>query len=605
MPTSLRLLGVHGKNAPTKKTLSVTPADFAIAGMIGIFERKYAVAMEVKNPSEEIDMFGGYVNANTYGKDCMKTIWDNLAGTRASVWVKSHVGNTGTAIDAVVANATVVDQAISPLSTLKLSSAYKTVLDYGAQGNRTARQITNGVRFTTTLAQNALTGDTFIYVTGLMGIRVGDIIKHTKTGPTYVYHKVTSIDESLGKVNLDTALGQAGTAGETVDVLGFKIQTFRKSITGVVQEVETRLGQTWCTMEPEVTEFYVVNVHSQNRWLKVEDLASASALNLSFPANDSAPVYNASGADGTTPTTSAHWASDLTAFDGRPVRIIANCETITISVQKAVETYCKGRDDTPVAVAVLPKDQTKSQLIALGAQYQRSDDVFMVAVADWLGISDPYTTSPTAPDRQIPNVGAVIGAWIRAINNLGVHYIPSVDQISLSGINSLINTNLGVISDSDRTDLAQFGINIIQLMSSGGFRIRNLFALSTDSATMFSNGLIMRNYIKISAENSLQSSENYPNSFGRIKSDAEAIKNFLYKLWFKGSTNSVPEGETFGQQQLPDGSLTTPDDHFEVQADAINNPISSIQAGQRNIQVYFTFPAPTGSIEIDVGIILK
>ena len=605
MPTNLRLLGVHGKNAPTKKNLSVTNADFSIAGVIGIFERKYAIAMQVNNPTEEIEMFGGYVNANTYAKDVMKTLWDNLAGTRASVYVKSHVGNDGSIIDAVVSNISVSDIAGAPNPTLKFSSAYKGIADYGVQGDRTARKITNGFRYSTTLSQNALAGDSFVFVNGIIGIKVGDVVKHTDSLSAVVFNKVTQIDESTGKVSLLNPLGQAGTIADSFQVLGFKVQTFRKSITGIVQEVETRLGQAWCTFSPEVTEFYVENVHAENKWMKISDLHAPDTFDQQYPADDSDPVYLTGGSDGTSPSTYIHWSMDLASFDGLPVRIGGICETIDIPTQKSVETYFKNRLDTPIAVGVLAKDQTKSQLISIGAKYQRSDDVFMVGVADWVGVSDPYTSSPTAPDRAIPNMGVVIGAWIRAINNLGIHYIPSVDQISVTGFNSIINENLGIISDSDRTDLAEFGINLIQIMPSGGFRIRNLFTFSTDSATMFSNGLIMRNFIKISSENSLQSSENYPNSFNRIKADAEAIKNFLYKLWFKGSTNSVPEGETFGQQQNPDGSVTTPDDHFEVQADAINNPISSINAGQRNISVYFTFPTPTGSIEIDVGIILK
>ena len=79
----------------------------------------------------------------------------------------------------------------------------------------------------------------------------------------------------------------------------------------------------------------------------------------------------------------------------------------------------------------------------------------------------------------------------------------------------------------------------------------------------------------------------------------------MYRLWFKGSTNNAPAGETFGQQENEDGSLTNPEDHFEVIADAVNNPVSSINAGNRNIQVYFTYPTPAGSIEISVGILLR
>jgi len=122
---------------------------------------------------------------------------------------------------------------------------------------------------------------------------------------------------------------------------------------------------------------------------------------------------------------------------------------------------------------------------------------------------------------------------------------------------------------------------------------------------MFANGLIMRNFIKVSSQDSLQSSENYPNSFKRIQQDKNAIEGFMYTLWFKGSTGNAPEGETFGQQQNADGTLTKPTDHFQVQADAVNNPLTAINLGQRTISDYFTFPSPAGSILIQVGILLR
>jgi hypothetical protein len=77
------------------------------------------------------------------------------------------------------------------------------------------------------------------------------------------------------------------------------------------------------------------------------------------------------------------------------------------------------------------------------------------------------------------------------------------------------------------------------------------------------------------------------------------------RLWENGSTGNVPSGETFGQTFGENGKPTGPNDHFEVQADEINNPQTSINAGERNLDVAFTYPAPTGSIRIGVGILLK
>jgi hypothetical protein len=84
-----------------------------------------------------------------------------------------------------------------------------------------------------------------------------------------------------------------------------------------------------------------------------------------------------------------------------------------------------------------------------------------------------------------------------------------------------------------------------------------------------------------------------------------AMLVFLYKLWANGSTGTVPEGETFGQSEDENNVPTAPEDHFQVIADLTNNPQSKIDSGERNIWVYFTYPAPAGSIEIGVGILLR
>ena len=44
---NLRRLGVYGKNLPAKKTLSVTPADFGIGGMLIECERRYNTTFKV------------------------------------------------------------------------------------------------------------------------------------------------------------------------------------------------------------------------------------------------------------------------------------------------------------------------------------------------------------------------------------------------------------------------------------------------------------------------------------------------------------------------------------------------------------------------------
>ena len=77
----------------------------------------------------------------------------------------------------------------------------------------------------------------------------------------------------------------------------------------------------------------------------------------------------------------------------------------------------------------------------------------------------------------------------------------------------------------------------------------------------------------------------------------------MYNLWQRGSTGSTPEGETYGQTFDANGKPTTFDDAVQIIANEINNPTSSIRLGERNFDVWFSFPAGAASIEIGVGLI--
>lgn len=597
-----RTLGVFGSSLPTKKSKTITASDFLIGGLIGQFERHYKIAFETHNPEEVRDIFGDQLTSSYYGWDCVKAFWDNAVGVTAKLWVKSHVG-FGTAYDAVTATAQPIDGSAAP--TLRLDSAYQGELEFGTDGNKTGYTITNGARFTTACDGVPNTIDTFLILDSVAGIKVGDIIKCTHTGPAYVYKKITSIDESARKVNFSGGFGSAAFVdNDVVEVMGFRLRVYRKNSLGLVSEVETEMGKIWCTMEPEVTDFYVNTVFATNKWLLATDLASASVLNLSFPADVATVTYLASGASGTAPTTAAHWANDLTAFDSAPIRMIANCETTDSTIQKAIETYCRARWDNPKVIYNITSNQTKAQLKVIGNSYQRSDDVLGVITANWLGVTDPFATNVSlADDRSIPNVGAVMGVWIRTIGTKGIHYIPAVLDMSLFGINSIVGDTF--TNDTDRTELSDAGINVIQEKTGYGIVVRNFFTPSITQEFSFGNGILMREYFKVSFVDSLASSENEPNNFARIKESKMAILQFFYRMWEVGSTGNVPSGETFGQSINSDGSSTKPIDHFQSQADLINNPQSAIDLGERNLDSWFTYPSPAGSIKIGVGFLLR
>ena len=601
-----RQLGVWGANLPTKKARSVVASDFLIGGLVAMFERAFDKAYVVTSPQEAQEIFGLQIDSGQYGWDALNGFFANAIGVAAKLYISSHVGHTGTAIDAITATQNLEDG--TPEDVLQIDDAYKGELGYGVSGNRTGVTVTNGPRLTTSIGTLGTKDDLFIVVKAIGGIKVGDIIKVIASGggPVTVYKKITAIDESAKKAFFVDAFDAVANADvdDPVTVLGFRLRLWRKSITGIVKEVEEELGKIFCSTEPECSDFYAPNVFANSTWIKVTRLTTTPAtLDLTFPVDVTTVTFATLGAAGTAPTTAAHWANALAKFDNLPARFIANPESTVAAIQEAIEVYCQGRMDNPKVIYNVAENQTKAQLVTIGQEFQRSDDVLAVLAAHWLEVADPFNTSPVAPNRNVPNVGHVMGLWIRAIGSKGIHYIPCTRDMPMHGALDVVGDQF--LSDVDRTDLADAGVNVIQNIPGGGIMVRNFFTPSTAPEFQFANGLMLREYIKISGIDSLQVSENTPNSLNRIKEDKMAMLFFLRRLWDVGSTTSVPVGETFGQTLNEDGSETQFEDHVEVRADLVNNPLAQIQLGERNIDVYFTYPAPAGSIRIGVGILLR
>lgn len=608
---NLRTFGLNGKNLPVKRTLAVVASDFLIGGIIANFERKYNKAFEVKSPEDFAQIFGSQVNPNDYGPDAVKGFFDNTVGTSPTLWIQSFLGYDGAVIDSIVAKKEVADDG-ADADAYTIEAAYQEELEYGVSGNRTGFKITHVDRFSTLAAGTvAATGVSTAILDSVIGIVVGDIILFkTNAGASPVYKVVIAVNESAKSVSWSGNFEVSGGSAETlaiddeVVIEGFTVQTFRESTTGIVTEVNADLGTQICSTESAVTDFYVENIHASNTWLKITE-ASASTLGERLPVENATVIYLAGGDNGTTVNTAAGARNFYENLNDVDVRFLANPESTNESIQKELEIYSKARtkNDNPIVITVITEDRTKSQLETIGNSYQRSDEVDMIIPANWLKVADPFTISANAPLRTVPNCGHVMGAWVRTIATFGIHYIPATNEILILGAEGVVGDQF--LNNRDRTDIAENGINLIQEKVGIGIKLANCRTPSTDTAYSFGNGILMRNFIKVSSVDSLDGSENTPNTIARLRNDKMAILTFLYKLWKSGSTGDVPEGETFGQTQEDDGTDSTAEDHFTVSIDPIKNSKANLQAGERTYDTYFTYPAPAESIQIGVGILLR
>lgn len=595
----MRRLGVYGSNLPTKKEKSVDLADFSIAGLIGFFDRQYKKPFKCISDIEAQTIFGGQTNKNYYGWDCLNGFFANLKGQSGSVYILAPVGE-----DAVQASADVVDGAGANILTLK--GAYLDEDEFGISANRTGYTITQGAFFETELSGSPSGSE--IPVVSCAGLHIGDVVRLHYVGSstgTDIYSIVTAVNESAKTITVSATVTITGTASDWVlQGMGFKLKIYRKSTTGIVSEVDKTLGNTWCTLNPEDPDHNVANVFKQSTFVKVIVNTTSSTTDKKLPAEVGTVTFLSGGTTGTLPANVASWKEQYKLFDNLPIRMIANCESSNDAVQSALENYCVNREDNPVAMLVGQYNMmSKQACITAGNYFQRSDEVDAVFVHNWVGVSNPFSDSPIAPDREVPAVGHLMGQWIYSIAQNGIHSSPARKTCPIVGVNSVIGFQ--ATNDEERTELAENGVNVLQVMTGKGIVLRNSFTPSTAKEFRYSNAVIQRNFIKVSCVDSLQDSENTPNDIGSVREDRMAVLQFMNRLWRSGSNGNVKEGETFGQYEKDDGSTSTIEDAFEIIADATNNSVAQLQAGERNIDIWFMFPAPAGSIKVGVGLIYK
>jgi hypothetical protein len=644
---ALRQQGVYGRNLPTRKGSNVVAASFTIAGLICQMSRKFDSAIPINSPTDAQTIFGSQDYSSLFGPDCVDGFFKNLGGQPAQLYVYSApncaAGTPGLITDTIASMALPDGTGGATHQPLAISPAYQTIPEYGAPGNRsgvrleawaagsagtpvpgTATFPTIYRGFTTASAATVNATNT-LQLNSVLDLAIGDIIAvYDSTHATYLWTTIVTINASTKTVTVADSWVTASRMliiGDYVFIPSFRIHTYRRAISGAEVEVDQALGQTWLSLNSADSNHYPPAIFAASNYLSVTVNTTVTTVISGFkmPAPqavtcyaDQAAVTGATytaGADVGNLSTATQWNRAFAALNSAPVRMIAMAETTDQPTQQALELYCENRTlgDNPIAIVQLPANQTKQQLQTYGYNWQRGGEVDAVILGHWGQRQDPFSASPLALARNIPLVGHAMGAWCQSIGAKGVHFIPCTKDISLQGLVGLVGVQFS--NPTDRTDLANAGINCVEFLAGYGYLIRNFMTPSVTVEFSFANGVLMRNFIKVSSVNSLQTSENTPNSLNRIQSDKMAILNFLYQLWNVGSTGNVVLGETFGQIVTVDvnGNQTAskPTDHFEVRADPVNNPVASLQAGNRNLDVYFTYPAPAGSIQIGVGILLK
>ena len=584
----MRRRGVFGYNLPANSGVSVQPADFSIAGVIGRFARGLVSVVDVNNTTELATKCGGYFTG-FYGRYVLDTFFKNLRGSAGKLYVKMFVAS-----DAVQASATIQDTAGSPQNTLKIAAAFQGIVDKSFDGNLTGYTITTGTRSSTTITASASLGATSIQLASVAQVVVGDILQITSSGPTVHYAKVSAINEGT-KVATVTALTNAVAANDTVGTYGFQIVTYSKSSTGVVSKVDLTENTIWLSLESENVQYYVNNAFANHPYLSLTDLVSTSTpLPKRYPANVSTVTFLSGGSNGTAPSSNSDW-NLYSAFDALPIRFLFNTDTTLSGVNTDGEAYCIGRLDSPIWLYALPAQQTINQYITLGNSYQRSNQVEGVIIGGWRNVSDPIGAG-TNPVLRIPTHGAVVGAWIyTAFTALGVHQAPAGDAVALLGFTTTSDATedpANGVTEDNRTAILAAGVNLVQnLPGVVGLSLRSFRTPTTGQFMKWGTDLLLENFIKVSSVESLHFAESRPNRITALQEYGRAIRDFGMRLDQGSFPYGIDPNGAFGSFPRADGKPATFDDKYIVQADQFNNPNASIQAGEGNILISF-LPTP-------------
>jgi len=589
----MRRRGVYGYNLPPRASTVITPADFAIYGAIGRFQRGLTQVVSIQNTTDLAVKCGDYV-AGFYGRYVLDRLLTNLKGTSALGYVSMYVAS-----DAVQAAVTINDQAGSPNPTLKISAAYQGIVDKSADGNNTGYTITNGSRATTTIGAVASTGVTTLTFASVASMVIGDVLQIVSGGTTH-YAKVSAINEATKTATVTTTTN-AVSIGDSVSMMGFQIVCYRRTATGAYAILNTPENKIWLSLESQNTQYYVNNAFVNHPYLTLADQVSpATPINLRYPANISTVTFLSGGSNGTAPTTNTNW-NVYTNFDALPIRFLFNTDTTLSGVNTDGEAYCAGRLDTPIWMYNLPGQQSLSQLITLGGLYQRSNQVCGVANASFRAVNDPLGSGPNAT-VEIPTHGAVVGAWIwTALNAMGIHQAPAGDDVPLLGFVATPDATEDTFTEDQRTSILAAGINLIQQLPGVGLSLRSFRTPSTNGAYLWGTWNLMQNFVKVSAVESLQSAESRPNRLQSLQEKGRAISDFGRKLYNGSYPFGIDPSGAFGTFTRSDGKQSTFDDVFTVQVDQFNNPQSSINAGEGNIAVYMYPPPLLESLGIGVG----
>jgi hypothetical protein len=318
-------------------------------------------------------------------------------------------------------------------------------------------------------------------------------------------------------------------------------------------------------------------INSQSTYVVAVDNGSSATGATRNPAAVTNQSF-ASGADGTVPA-AADIAAGVTGFDTVLQSLVLNAPGVTDATSvNTLLSYALNRNDVFV---VIDPDSTKTvaDQITLAASYTQTS--FGAVYYPAITINDPTTSTPGTVIANANPGGAIVGKYIATDKSRGVFKAPAGLSVRLAGavsVPALTNANL------DSLNSAAAAVNAIRFISGSGIVVMGARTLKSGYDDMY----IPTRRSLIYLEKALVDITNFaifePNDTVLYRKISATVSNFLRNFWTQGGLRG-----------------DTPDQAYFVLCDESNNTLSSVQAGQVNIQVGVALQRPAEFVVINIG----
>jgi uncharacterized protein len=322
---------------------------------------------------------------------------------------------------------------------------------------------------------------------------------------------------------------------------------------------------------------YAISViNSQSAYLKAVDNASAATGATRNPATVTNQAL-ASGADGSTPT-DADIATAVSAFDTVLQSLILNAPGVTdATAVNTLLSYALNRTD--VFVVIDPINDTVAAQLTLAASYTQTS--FGAVYYPTITINDPTNTTPGTVITAANPGGAIVGKYAATDKSRGVWKAPAGLSVRLAGalaVPPLTNANL------DAMNSAAAPVNAIRFISGSGIVVMGARTLQAGYASMYVP--VRRSLIYL--EKALVDLTNFaifePNDTVLYRRINAVVGGFLNNFWRQGGLRGA-----------------TAEQAYFVLCDTTNNTLSTVEAGQVNIQVGIALQRPAEFVVINIG----